>query len=67
MFNPPTRYVNKVLDSKKFAKYDLSLPKNVKGVAFDELPDVLSKDGVEIHKVRVMIDWLSIGNDSNAT
>lgn len=53
MFNPPVRYVNKVLTSKKFAQYDLSLPKKTKSVAFDELPAVLSsKDGVEIHKVR---------------
>jgi len=51
MFNPPVKYVNKFMESKRFAQYNLSLPKNCKSVAFDELPKSLSKDGVEMHKV----------------
>jgi len=50
MFNPPTKYVSKVMDSKKFAQYDLSLPKKIKSVSFDELP-LSKKDGVDIHKL----------------
>ena len=51
MWNPPPKYVAKVLDSKKFAQYDITLPKGCTSIAWDELPKFLQHDGVEIHKV----------------
>jgi hypothetical protein len=56
-FYPPTTYINKVLESQQFPKYDLSLPRDCKFVSlFDELPpDDL--DGIQVHKViRVVLD-----------
>jgi hypothetical protein len=58
-FYPPTKYINKVLESKQFPKYDLSLPRDCKSVSLfddDELPpDDL--DGIQVHKViRVVLD-----------
>jgi hypothetical protein len=55
-FYPPTTYINKVLESKQFPKYDLSLPRDCKSVSFEELPpDDL--DGIQVHKVtRVVLD-----------
>jgi len=53
MFNPPTTYIDKVLESKQFPKYDLSLPKaDCKSVSLfdDELPDYLL-DGIQVHKL----------------
>jgi uncharacterized protein (UPF0548 family) len=50
-FYPPTTYINKVLESQQFPKYDLSLPRDCKFVSlFDELPpDDL--DGIQVHKL----------------
>jgi hypothetical protein len=50
MWNPPTQYISRYLESDRFVNKEFSLPKTIKSLPWDELP-ATAKDGVEILKV----------------
>jgi CO dehydrogenase/acetyl-CoA synthase beta subunit len=50
MWSPPPKYIARYMESNRFGQKDVSLPKKMKSLTWEDLPMSL-KDGVETEKL----------------